>query len=150
MPQSYAAMYAHLVFSTKHRSPIIRPAWAPRLYEYIGGIMAKREGKLLAAGGMPDHIHLLVSLGRKWSLSDLLRDIKAGSSKWVHDNFADDRAFAWQNGFGAFSVSVSNLDAVKLYIAEQPRHHLVMSFQDEFLALLRKHDLTWDERYIWD
>ena len=101
MPQSFAAMYAHLVFSTKHRSPTIQPAWAIRMYEYLGGIVANRGGQLLASGGMPDHIHLLVSLGRKWSLSGLLRDVKAGSSKWIHDNFAEDRAFAWQNGFGA-------------------------------------------------
>ena len=83
-------------------------------------------------------------------MADLLRDIKAGSSKWVHDNFAADHAFAWQNGYGAFSVSASNLDALRQYIADQPRHHLIISFQDEFRALLRKHDLTWDEQYIWD
>jgi putative transposase len=150
MPQSYAAMFAHVVWSTKNRAPTIRPQLTPRLYDYIGGIVAKRDGKLLAAGGMPDHIHLLISLGRKWSLSELLRDIKAGSSKWVHDNFADDHAFAWQNGFAAFSVSVSNLDPVKQYIADQARHHQTLSFQDELRVLLQRHGLTWDEQYIWD
>jgi putative transposase len=148
VPQSFAAMYAHIVFSTKNRLPLIRPDWAPRLYDYIGGIIANREGRLLAAGGMPDHLHLLVSLGREWSLAELLRDIKAGSSKWVHDQFSGDRDFAWQNGYGAFSVSASNLDAVDGYIADQPRHHRTL-FQDEFRSLLRKHGLTWDERYIW-
>jgi putative transposase len=148
MPQSYSAMYAHLVFSTKHRLPMIRPVWTSRLCEYVGGITAKRDGQLLAAGGMPDHVYLLVSIGRKWSLSDLLRDIKAGSSKWVHDNFADDRAFAGQPGFGAFSVSASKLGVVKRYIADQPRHHRRLSFQDELRGLLLKHGLTWDERFI--
>src|SRR4051812_1239946 len=142
-------MYVHLVFSTKHRAAAIHPEWAQRLYDYIGGIVARRKGKLLAAGGMPDHVHLLVSLGREWSLSELLRDVKAGSSKWVHETFEADATFEWQNGFGAFSVSMSSLGAVTGYIADQPRHHASLSFQDEFRALLRKHGLTWDERYLW-
>src|SRR5262245_2276670 len=102
-------MYTHLVFSTKHRAPTIQPAWSGRLFDYIGGIVSHRRGSLLAAGGMPDHCHLLVSMGREWSLADLLRDIKAGSSKWIHDTFDQDPAFAWQSGYGAFSVSASNL-----------------------------------------
>jgi REP element-mobilizing transposase RayT len=128
----------------------IEPAWASRLYDYIGGIVSHRGGVLVAAGGMPDHVHLLVSLGREWSLADLLRDIKAGSSKWVHDTFTDQRSFAWQAGYGAFSVSPSNLDAVTQYIADQARHHQTRSFQDELRALLQRHGLTWDERYVWD
>jgi REP element-mobilizing transposase RayT len=150
MSQSFDAMYVHLIFSTKHRLPTIRPAWVERMYEYIGGIVANRQGKLITAGGMPEHIHLLVSLGRKWSMADLLRDVKAGSSKWVHDNFAEAHDFGWQDGYGAFSVSASKLAAVKRYIADQPRHHQALSFQDELLTLLCKHGLTWDERYIWD
>ena len=150
MPQSLAAMYAHLVWSTKNRTTSIRPAWESRLHEYIGGIVAARGGVLLVAGGMPDHIHLLVSLGREWSLAEVLRDVKAGSSKWVHDQFPDDREFAWQSGYAAFSVSVSNLEAVKRYIRGQAKHHRTMSFQDELRSLLRKHGLTWDERYLWE
>jgi REP element-mobilizing transposase RayT len=150
MPQSLAAMFAHLVFSTKNRAPSVRPEWAARLYDYIGGIIARREGVLLAAGGMPDHVHLLVSLGRNWSLAYLLRDVKAGSSKWVHDTFPDQRSFAWQSGYGAFSVSRSNLGKVEEYIGDQPRHHAERSFQDEFRMLLRKHGLTWDEEHVWD
>src|SRR5439155_14561908 len=138
MPQSLAAMYAHLVWSTKNRTPSIQPAWESRMHEYMGGIVAGRGGVLLAAGGMPDHIHLLVSLGREWSLADLLRDVKAGSSKWIHDEFPEDREFAWQSGYGAFSVSVSNLPAIKRYVRDQPEHHRTMSYQDEFRALLRK------------
>jgi putative transposase len=105
---------------------------------------------LLAAGGTQDHIHLLVSLGREWSLADLLRDVKAGSSKWVHHEFPEDQSFAWQSGYGAFSVSASNLGAVKRYIRDQAKHHRTISFQDEFRALLRQHGLEWDERYVWN
>jgi putative transposase len=150
MPQSLSAMYAHLVFSTKHRVPGIQPDWSPRLYEYLGGILARRRGALLAAGGMPDHVHLLASIGREWSLADLLRDLKAGSSKWIHETLPGQRAFEWQSGYAAFSVSPSNLDAVKRYIADQPTHHQARTFQDELRALLERHGLTWDERYVWD
>jgi len=150
MPQSFAAMYVHVVFSTKQRAPSINPAWVDRLYEYIGGIVAKRRGALLAAGGIPDHVHLLISLGREWTLSDLLRDVKAGTSKWIHDTFPDERNFAWQAGYAVFSVSASNLNAVKSYIADQARHHQTLTFQDEFRHLLIKHELTSDERYLWD
>lgn len=143
-------MYAHIVFSTKGRAPMIQPTWSARLYEYIGGIVGNRRGVLLAAGGMPDHVHLLVSLGRECSLADLLRDIKAGSSKWIHDTFADQASFAWQSGYGAFSVSQSNLDAVRQYIADQERHHATRSYQDELRELLRRHGIEWDERYVWD
>jgi REP element-mobilizing transposase RayT len=150
MPQSFAAVYVHIVFSTKHRTPAIRSDWSERLYQYIGGIVANGRGELLAVGGMPDHVHLLVSLGRDWSLANLLREAKAGSSKWVHDHFPNDVEFSWQNGYGAFSVSKSNLPAVKQYIADQEKHHLTMSFQDELRELLRRHGIEWDERYIWD
>ena len=92
MPQSFAAVYVHIVFSTKHR-PAIRSEWSERLYQYVGGIVANGRGELLAAGGTADHVHLLVSLGREWSLANLLRDVKAGSSKWVHDNFPSDLEF---------------------------------------------------------
>lgn len=150
MPQSFAAFYGHLVFSTKNREPLISPDWSARLYEYLGGIAAKRGSVLLAAGGMPDHVHLLLSLGREWTLADMLRDLKAGSSKWIHDTIPDLSHFAWQRGYGAFSVSASNLDAVKKYIADQPRHHKDKLFEVEFRELLRKHNLEWDERYVWD
>jgi putative transposase len=150
MPQSFAAVYVHIVFSTKHRAPAIRSEWSDRLYQYIGGIVANRRGESLAAGGTADQVHLLVSLGREWSLADLLRDVKAGSSKWVHDTLPSDIDFAWQNGYGAFSVSASNLPAVKRYIADQEKHHSTMSFQDELRKLLGRHEIEWDERYIWD
>ena len=150
MPQSFAAVYVHVVFSTKNREPTIHSDWSERLFEYIGGIVRNRKCELLSAGGMPDHVHLLISLGRECSLADLLRDLKANSSRWVHDEFPGNQGFAWQSGYGAFSVSASKLDPVKKYIEDQRRHHASQSFQDEFRELLRRHELTWDERYVWD
>jgi REP element-mobilizing transposase RayT len=143
-------MYAHLVFSTKGRAPMIGDDWQDRMHEVFGGIVAQRRGILLAAGGMPDHVHLLVSLGREWSVSVLLREVKAGTSRWIHEALPHLSAFAWQTGYGAFSVSVSNLEAVKQYIGDQKRHHQSMTYQDEFRALLSKHGISWDEKYIWD
>ena len=150
MPQSFASVHVHVVFSTKGRVALISDDLAPRLYEYIGGIVRARHSLLVQAGGMADHIHLLVSLHRQLSVAELLRDIKANSSKWVHQTFADRRAFAWQAGYAVFAVSFSNLDAVKGYIAEQAEHHRTRTFQDEFRALLRRHHIAFDERYMWD
>jgi putative transposase len=150
MPQSFSAMYAHLVFSTKQRAPSIRDEIASRLYPYFGGIVTSSKGVLLCVGGMPDHVHLLVSLGRESSLSELLRELKANSSRWIHETFPDQKSFAWQSGYAAFSVSHSRLPDVRTYIENQAEHHRVRTFQEEFLELLRRHDLTFDERYVWD
>ena len=150
MPQSFASLHSHFIFSTKDRVPLIASGLAPRLYDYIGGIMRNEKGALLAAGGMADHVHLLVSLSRETSIAEMLRLIKAGSSAWVHETFAPLRQFAWQAGYGAFSVSHSNLDAVKDYIAQQAEHHRVRSFQEEFVEFLRRHDIPYDERYLWN
>jgi putative transposase len=150
MPQSFGSLNFHLIFSTKHRLPQITPEIQPGLYEYIGGILRERKSVLLAAGGIPDHIHLLVSLHRELSISDTLRDIKSISSLWVHENFTDHHDFAWQSGYAAFSVSYSNIDAVKTYIAGQAEHHRIKTFQEEYLEFLKRHDMEYDERYIWD
>jgi putative transposase len=150
MPQYFAAMYAHIIFSTKNRTPLIGPTWKTRLFDYIGGI-AKNDGfPLLAAGGMPDHVHLLVSIGREHSIAEIVRLVKTNSSKWIHETFPDQRAFAWQSGYAAFSVSKSRLPSVTNYIDEQEEHHRRKSFQEEFVEFLKKHDLPYDERYVWD
>jgi REP element-mobilizing transposase RayT len=99
---------------------------------------------------MPDHVHLLVSLSSKVALADLLREVKSSSSKWVHDTFTTQRGFTWQSGYGAFAVSHSILAEVKRYIANQAKHHRVRSFQEEFITLLRKHKIEYDERYLWE
>jgi REP element-mobilizing transposase RayT len=139
-----------MIFSTKNREPLIESALAPRLREYIAGICRGKGNVLVAAGGMPDHVHLLVSLGKQSSVADVVRDIKSNSSAWIHQTCPNLRAFAWQTGYGAFSVSQSNLDQVKAYITGQHEHHRVRSFQEEFLAFLERHHIEHDERYIWD
>jgi putative transposase len=149
MPQSFGSLHCHIVFSTKHRLPQITAELQPRLFEYVGGIVRNHSSVFVAAGGMPDHVHLLVSLSRTNSVADMVRMIKTNSSKWLHNELAL-RDFQWQDGYGAFAVSFSNIDSVKAYFANQAEHHRRQSFQDEFLELLRRHELTWDERYVWD
>jgi len=150
MPQSFACLNCHIIFSTKNRTPLIAPELAPRLYDYFGGIMKGQACALLTAGGMPDHVHLLVSLSREVSMADAVRVLKANSSKWIHETVSNLRQFAWQNGYAAFSVSYSNLGQVKQYLANQGEHHRVATFQEEFLAFLKRHNIQYDERYVWD
>ncbi|RCS44619.1 IS200/IS605 family transposase [Bremerella cremea] len=150
MPQSFAGVYVHLIFSTKKRQRWIDAAWAPRLQEYLGGILRERKCELLAAGGVEDHIHLLISLSREITLAALVRDVKSISSHWVHQCIAESQEFAWQQGYSVFSVSQSALDDVKRYIAQQAEHHRQRSFRDELLMFLEKHGIPFDERYMWD
>jgi putative transposase len=148
--QSLASLNVHVVFSTKNRHPFIAADWAHRLYSYLGGTIKGTRSVLLNAGGTPDHVHLLVSMGREASLAELVRLMKSNSSGWVHDTFPELASFAWQAGYGAFSVSYSQLDRVKRYIDRQEEHHRNTKYQDEFRALLSRHGIKWDERYIWD
>jgi REP element-mobilizing transposase RayT len=150
MPQSFASLHHHFVFSTKNREPFITEELQPRLYAYIGGIVRDTKSCLVAAGGMPDHIHLLVDLSRELAVAVALRLIKSNSSGWIHKTFPEQRAFAWQNGYGAFAVSYSNADSVEAYIASQAEHHRKQTFKQEFIAFLKRHKIEYDERYIWD
>jgi putative transposase len=150
MPQSFTSLQYHVVFSTKNREPAITADLQTRLYEYFGGMLRSEGGVLLAAGGMPDHVHLLMRLTQKHALADVLRIVKTNSSKWVHESFADKSSFAWQTGYGAFTVSTSVLDTVKDYIDKQETHHRRRDFKSEFRELLRKHGIDFDERYLWD
>ncbi|MGL4551441.1 MAG: IS200/IS605 family transposase [Gemmataceae bacterium] len=149
MPQSLVCLAAHFVFSTKGREPLILPGWAGRLYDYIGGVVHAEKCQSLAAGGVPDHVHLLVSVGRTVSLADLMRMVKTNSSKWVHETLPD-APFNWQAGYGGFDVSHDHLGTIRQYIARQAEHHAGRSYQDEYRAILREHGLEWDERYVWD
>src|SRR5262245_23489940 len=150
MPQSFASLHCHIVFSTKKREPWIRRDLAPRLYAYIGGILREEKMALSAAGGIADHVHLLVSLSREHSVAEVVRLVKANSSRWIHETFAELSAFQWQAGYGAFAVSFSNIPSVRRYLAGQEEHHRTVTFQDEFREFLRKHQIEWDERYVWD
>ncbi len=150
MPQSFAALYCHIIFSTKHREPLISRELQLRLFAYIGGGLRDEGNTLLAAGGMPDHVHLLVFLSRQTSVAEVVRLVKANSSGWVHQTFPELRGFAWQNGYGAFGVSASALPAVKRYLAGQDEHHRTRTFQEEFVRFLKKHEIEYDERYLWE
>jgi REP element-mobilizing transposase RayT len=150
MAQSFASLHVHLIFSTKHRVPVIGPDWRPRLFEYIGGTLRSHKCCLVAAGGVADHVHLLVSLSRDISVSETVGLVKANSSRWVHETFADQAEFAWETGYGAFAASFSNLPAVKKYLAGQEEHHRTRTFQEEFREFLQRHQIEYDERYVWD
>jgi REP element-mobilizing transposase RayT len=150
MAHSFAALYCHIIFSTKNREQLIAREFQPRLFAYIGGVLRDERMALLAVGGMPDHVHLLVSLARESSVADAVRLIKANSSGWVHKTFPDLQDFAWQSGYGAFSVSASAMPAVKRYLDRQEEHHRTQSFEEEFVSFLRKHGIEYDERYLCD
>ena len=150
MPQSFTSLNYHVVFSTKNRIPLITPDLQDRLYAYLGGILRQHRSVLLAAGSMPDHVHLLVALNKELAVSVAVRLLKANSSKWVHETFPERQLFAWQTGYGAFTVSHSNLGRVKKYLANQAEHHRLRTFQQEFLAFLKHHGIECDERYIWE
>ncbi len=150
MPQSFVSLHVHVVFSTKNRIPLIDDDLQPRLFDYIGGILRGCDSALIAAGGMPDHVHLLCSLGKQASMADIVRAVKANSSKWVHETFDRRRHFAWQSGYGAFAVSYSNIEDVRRYLANQFEHHARRSIKDELRSLLERHNIRYDERYLWD
>ena len=149
MPKSYTNLIYHVVFSTKDRRPLITPDRAPRLYEYIGGAVRAMGGISLAINGMDDHAHALAKLRPDKDLSSVLRDLKANSSGWMHEVFPDAKDFSWQNGYGAFTVSPTQVGIVRDYIARQAEHHAKHSFRDEFVTLLRKNDVEFDEKYLW-
>ena len=147
---SYVSSYVHCVFSTKERRPLITAQLRQRLCPYLGGIARENKIKALSIGGVADHVHLLLSLPATMTVAKAMQLIKGGSSKWVHKTFPEQRLFGWQTKYGAFSVSVSQLDGVIEYIETQEEHHRTMSFQEEFIALLKKHRIEYDERYLWE
>ncbi len=147
---SYVSSYHHCVFSTKERRRLITPALAERLWPFLGGIARQHKMKAIEIGGVEDHVHLLLSLPSTLAIAKALQLIKGGSSKCVHETFPEHRLFGWQEKYGAFSVSVSQLDRIIRYIKGQVEHHRTMTFQEEFVALLKKHRIEYDERYLWD
>jgi len=147
---SYVTSYFHFVFSTKERRPLITPDLQQRLWPYLGGIARENKMKAIEIGGVADHVHLLLSLPATMAPAKAMQLIKGGSSKWIHETFPEHRLFAWQEKYGAFSVSVSQVDPTTDYIKDQENHHQKKSFQEEFLALLKKHRIAYDERYLWD
>jgi putative transposase len=146
---SLVKVLIHLVFSTKERVPFINASLQAELYPYMAAIIRHKGGIPLALGGMPDHVHILFRLKADTRLSDLLRDLKAGSSKWVHEKQDPMPEFKWQMGYAAFSVSPSNEAKVKAYILNQEAHHRKKSFKEELIELLDKHGVEYDPEYIF-
>lgn len=146
MSHSYVSNLMHCTFSTKERIPCIDPALESRLWPYTGGIARENQMKALAIGGTNDHVHALLSLPSTISFAKAIQLIKGGSSKWVHDTFSQHKQFGWQEGYGAFSVSASQVPRTIAYIQDQKEHHRKRTFQEEFLALLKKHGIEYDSR----
>lgn len=148
MAGTYTKLCYHVVFSTKGRRPFITTGIKDELYKYIGGIIRGIGGASLEINGAADHVHILAILPPKIALSDALRDIKSNSSKWIHETKPDLQMFGWQDGFAAFTVSRSHVEAVRIYIRDQESHHEKGDFKQELIALLQKHGVEYDERYI--
>lgn len=148
MSSTHLSLHVHLVFGTKHQRPLIAPEWRERLHAFLGGAVRTLGAVPEAVGGVADHVHLLVGLRATHCLADILRDAKRTSSAWVHETIGD-REFEWQDGYGAFTVSASLLETVKRYIARQEEHHREKTFQEEYVELLQRSGVEYDERYLW-
>jgi REP element-mobilizing transposase RayT len=150
MPGTFSQVYIHIVFSVKGREPLIRPEWEERLYQYITGIVTNKEQKLLAIGGMPDHLHIFIGMKPDCSISSLVREIKKSSNEFIKENKCTPGKFYWQEGFGAFSYGHSQLDTVISYIRNQKAHHKKLTFKEEYLKILEKFNVEFDEKYVFD
>ncbi len=151
MPQSFSAVNVHLVFSTKLRQTFFGDVGTrTEVHKYLGGISKKLDCPPVIVGGVEDHIHLLGRMGRTVSLADWVKELKRVSNLWMKERGSEFANFEWQSGYAAFSVSQSNIEVVNDYIANQEEHHRQRSFQDELRTLLQKHELEFDERYVWD
>ena len=147
---SYSKLTYHVVFSTKYRRKTITDEISERLYEYVGGIVRNINGSLIEIGGIEDHVHLLVNLSPAKSVSDSIRDIKSNASKWLNELPEIRARFGWQKGYGAFTVSHSQIEIVRPYIRNQREHHRTKTFEEEFIELLRRHEIEFDRKYLFE
>lgn len=150
MGQSLVKNYIHIVFSTKHRAPLIHEPVEQELHAYLGGICKNLDCHPIKIGGYIDHIHILCMLSKKIALIKLLEEVKSHSSKWIKTKGSGYENFYWQDGYGAFSVNPSQVDVVINYIANQKEHHRKKTFQEEYRAFLKKYNAEYDERFVWD
>jgi len=150
MANTYTQLYIHVVFAVRGRKFLIAPDWKDELYKYITGIITNKNQKLLQINGMPDHLHILIGTKPNCLLSDLVRDIKSNSSKWINERGLVKGKFLWQSGFGAFTVSQSQLSKVINYIINQENHHKKTSFQDEYTDFLKANEIDYNDDYIFD
>ena len=149
MANTYINILVHAVFTTKNREPWLSSSLRERLYPYICGIARENSLKVLCIGGTDNHVHILLSLNSTTSIAKATQLIKGGSSKWIHDTFPEQKLFSWQEGYGAFSIGISNVDETRQYIENQEKHHSKESFCDEYLKFLRKNNINFDEKYLW-
>jgi REP element-mobilizing transposase RayT len=150
MAHSFVSGLFHCAFSTKGRRKLITTDLQDRLWPFMGGIARENGMKALSIGGVDDHVHLLIAISSTLSIAKTLQLIKGVSSKWVHDTYPKRHNFVWQEGYGAFSIGISQIDRTIAYIQSQAEHHRKKTFQEEFLEILKKHGIQYDERYIWD
>jgi REP element-mobilizing transposase RayT len=150
MPQSLANIYVHLIFSTKERFPFLSPEVRPDLHSYMSTVLANLNSPAVLINSVEDHVHILFNMGRTVTLAQVVEDVKKSSSKWIKTQGLSFSKFAWQAGYGGFSVSESNTPKVANYIQNQEEHHRVKSFQEEYREFLTKHKIQYDERYVWD
>jgi REP element-mobilizing transposase RayT len=151
MPQSLAKILVHTVFSTKNRRPLLRNReLRDELHHYLGGILTNLECQPVIVGGAEDHVHFLCALSRTCDAATMVKEVKRGSSIWLKTKANELQDFAWQNGYGVFSIGYSQIESVRSYIAGQEDHHQRVSFQDEFRQLLQRYEIEFDERYVWD
>lgn len=149
MPNTYTQLYIHCVFAVKYRAAVIKPEWEDRLHKYITGIIQNNGHKLLAINSVPDHLHLLVGLNPKQSISEMMRLVKGDSSEFINKEDLTKRKFQWQEGFGAFSNSRSQIDSVIKYILNQKEHHRKKTFREEYVGMLKDYEIDFDEKYIF-
>jgi len=150
MAHTFTNLLTHVIFSTKNRVPSLDAEVRERLFPYMGGIVSNLKGKPILINGPADHVHVLAVLPATAAPSEFMCSLKSNSSGWVHETWPTRADFGWQTGYGAFSVSMSNLQDVKHYIAIQEEHHRKVAFKEEFVLFLRKHGIEYDERYIWE
>jgi putative transposase len=150
MAQALVKNYLHIVFSTKHRQPLIQPPYEKELHSYLAGMCKDMECQPIKVGGYVDHVHILCMLSKKMTVVKLLEEVKSHSSKWMKTKDESLKTFYWQNGYGAFSVNPTEVNTVINYIENQHQHHATKTFQDEYRAFLKKYEIEYDERYVWD
>jgi REP element-mobilizing transposase RayT len=147
---SFVGCYVHCVFSTKQRLPLITEELQERLWPYLGGIARENKMKALCVGGVADHVHVLLSVPSTLAVAKAVQLLKGNSSKWIHETFPGQSSFAWQEGYGAFSIGVSGIPDTMAYIQGQAEHHRKKTFQEEFIAFLKKHGMEYDEAALWE
>jgi len=150
MPQSLSYLLTHVVFSTKDRAPLLDPAVRPALHAYLATVSRNANCECFRVGGVADHVHLAIRLSRTITMAQLIEELKTSSSKWLKTQSPALAAFAWQRGYGAFSVGPADLNALLHYIDTQEEHHQTRTFQDEYRTFLKKYGIEYDERYVWD